>query len=76
MIGTEAEIAFRLEGDLRPGHRPGVSETFEFIVDALPAIEVADTRIANYCSALILGQSEGETINLATQYRAPSCGST
>lgn len=49
MIGIEAEIAFRLSRDVATGPRPlGAEEVYDFVASAHPAIEVVDTRIADW----------------------------
>ena len=52
MIGIEAEIAFRLARDVAAGPRPlGAEDVYALIASAHPAIEVVDTRIADWRKA-------------------------
>jgi 2-keto-4-pentenoate hydratase len=52
MIGIEAEIAFSLARDIAPGDRPlGNDDLASVIAGAHPAIEVVDTRVANWRKA-------------------------
>jgi 2-keto-4-pentenoate hydratase len=52
MIGIEAEIAFRLARTVEPGGPPlGESDLSGLIASAHPAIEVVDTRVADWRSA-------------------------
>lgn len=52
MIGIEAEIAFSLARDIAPGDRPlGREDLAAVIAAAHPAIEVVDTRVADWHNA-------------------------
>ncbi len=52
MIGIEAEIAFSLARDIAPGDRPpGNDDLASVIAAAHPAIEVVDTRVADWRNA-------------------------
>jgi len=49
MIGIEAEVAFRLARDVAPGFGPlGAEEVYAHVASAHPAIEVVDTRLADW----------------------------
>jgi len=54
MLGLEAEIAFRLDRDLPPRERAYDKEEVAACVTALAAIEVVDTRFANYADTPVI----------------------
>jgi 2-keto-4-pentenoate hydratase len=54
MLGVEAEIAFRLERDLPPREAPYTKEEIAACTTAFAAIEVVDTRFANYADTPVI----------------------
>lgn len=54
MLGVEAEIAFRLDRDLPPREAPYTKEEIATCATALAAIEVVDTRFANYADTPVI----------------------
>jgi 2-keto-4-pentenoate hydratase len=51
LLGVEIEVAFRFDRDLPPRTQPYSAEELAAFVTALPAIEVVDSRFADYRSA-------------------------
>jgi 2-keto-4-pentenoate hydratase len=54
MLGVEAEIAFRFERDMPPREQPYTKDEIADAVTALAAIEVVDTRFANYADTPVI----------------------